>query len=97
MKLIQQYTNYLHSLTLSLSLSHLYRTMKLIQQYTNFSLSLSLSLSHLYRTMKLIQQYTNFSLSPRPCDETFENYDETCAVFSDISNAFEKVWYEGIM
>ena len=29
--------------------------------------------------------------------EAFENYDETRAVFSDISKAFDKVWHEGII
>ena len=29
--------------------------------------------------------------------ESFENYDETRAVFLDISKAFDKVWHEGIV
>ena len=29
--------------------------------------------------------------------EAFENYDETHAVFLDISKAFDKVWHEGII
>ena len=29
--------------------------------------------------------------------DTFENYDETRAVFLDISKAFDKVWHEGII
>ena len=29
--------------------------------------------------------------------EVFENYDETRAIFGDISKAFDKVWHEGII
>ena len=30
-------------------------------------------------------------------NEAFENYDETHAVFLDISKAFDKIWHEGII
>ena len=29
--------------------------------------------------------------------ESFENYDEVCAVFLDISKAFDKTWHAGLI
>ena len=29
--------------------------------------------------------------------DSFQNYDETLAVFLDISKAFDKVWHEGLL
>ena len=40
--------------------------------------------------------YQLLSITTTSCD-SFENYDETRAVFLDISKAFDKVWHEGLL